>query len=222
MDPLTNQVADEKNVFPRLSWLYKISGAAALLAGVLLLIGMIRLIASDLQPGSMNIWSSLLRDNWLVLIFKLHAEFSDAQADLLHRLNLLDMVFLVVVGFLCFSLSTVFKKSRKAWSLVAFALSLVGLLLFIATKTAGRSTVMLAVLILSLVMLGNEIFGKIIVYAGILASIFLFAGDISVGIQSSIITILFGIGYVLLIMWFFLIARVFLRLGSEASKEKVN
>jgi hypothetical protein len=219
---MTDQVTDTRTESSRWGWLYKISGAAALLAGVLLLIGMIRLIASTLQPGSINSWSSLLQDNWLDVIFKMHAEFSDVHADALHSLNLLDMVFLVIVGLISLSLATVFRKARRVWSIIAFALSLLGLMLYFATQMAGRSTVMLAVLILSLVMLGNEMFGKINVYAGILASIFLFAGDISVGIQSSIITILFGIGYVLLITWFFLVAGVFFRLGSEASKETVN
>jgi hypothetical protein len=80
---------------------------------------------------------------------------------------------------------------------------------------------MLAVLIISLVMLGNEMFSKVIVYAGILASIFLLVGDLSVGIQSDMITILFGIGYVLLLAWFFLIAQVFFRLGSGTLRSAV-
>jgi hypothetical protein len=219
---MTNQITDAKNAHPRWSWFFKISGAAALLAGVLLSIGAIKLIATILQPSAQNVWSSLLGDNWLVLIFKLHAEFSVALAELLHRLNLLDMVFLAIVGLICLSLSTVFGKARKVWSLVACALSFMGLLLFIATKTAGRSSVMLAVLIISLVMLGNELFNKVMVFAGILASIFLLVGDISVGIQSDMITILFGIGYVLLLAWFFLIAQLLFRLGSGTLNEEVK
>jgi hypothetical protein len=218
---MTDQVTDTRTESSRWFWLYKISGAAALLAGLLLLIGMISLIMSALQPAFPKGWL-LLTNNWLVVIFKLHAEFSDVRADALHSLNLLDMVFLIIVGLVSLSLATVFGKARRIWSIIAFALSLLGLLLYFATQMAGRSTVMLALLIISLVMLGSETFGKIIVYAGILASIFLFVGDISVGIQSSIITILFGIGYVLLIMWFFLVAGVFFRLGSGALKEKVQ
>jgi hypothetical protein len=90
-----------------------------------------------------------------------------------------------------------------------------GLILFIATKTAGRSSVMLAVLIISLVMLGNELFSKVMVYAGILASIFLLAGDFSVGVQSDMITILFGIGYVHDVVF---CPQVLFRLGSGAAR----
>ena len=218
---MMNQVTNAKTVDSRWSWLYKISGAAALIAGMLLLIGMISLIASVFQPGAINGWLSLFQNNWLIVIFKLHAEFSGIHADLLYGLNLLDMVFLALVGFICLSLSTVFRKAGKTWSLIAFALSLIAIILFVATQTAGRSTVMLAVLIISFVMLSNEIFSKVTIYAGILASVFLFVGDLSVGIHSNIITILFGIGYVLLITWFFLIAQA-LWLRSGVLKEKVR
>lgn len=89
------------------------------------------------------------------------------------------------------------------------------IILFFATQIVGRSTVMLSVMIFSFIMLRYKVFSKIIIYAGILASVFLFVGDLSVGSRSNIITILFGIGYVLLITWFFLIARTLLWLGSH-------
>ena len=209
---MTNQVTSTETTDSRWSWLYKIGGAAALIAGMLLLIGMISLIASVLQPSTTNGWLSLFQNNWLIVIFKLHAEFSGIHADL-HGLNLLDIVILFLVGIICLSLSTAFSKASKIWSLIAFALSLIAIILFIATQIAGRSTVMLAVLIISFVMLRNKIFSKVTIYAGILASVFLFVGDLSVGIHSNIITILFGVGYVLLITWFFLIAQSLFRLG---------
>jgi len=203
---MPNQITSTETTDSRWSRFYKIGGAAAMVAGMLLLIGMISLIASVLQPNTTNSWLSLFQ-NWLIVIFKLHAEFSGTQADLLHGLNLLDIVILSLVGMLCLSLSTAFRKAGKIWSLIAFALSVVGIILFIATQLAGRSTVMLAVLIISFVMLGNKVFSKVTIYAGILASVFLFVGDLTVGIHSNIITILFGIGYILLTTWFFLIAR---------------
>jgi len=206
MCKMPNQITSTETTDSRWSRFYKIGGAAAMVAGMLLLIGMISLIASVLQPNTTNSWLSLFQ-NWLIVIFKLHAEFSGTQADLLHGLNLLDIVILSLVGMLCLSLSTAFRKAGKIWSLIAFALSVVGIILFIATQLAGRSTVMLAVLIISFVMLGNKVFSKVTIYAGILASVFLFVGDLTVGIHSNIITILFGIGYILLTTWFFLIAR---------------
>jgi hypothetical protein len=222
MNKMMNQVTNAKTVDSRWSWLYKISGAAALIAGMLLLIGMISLIASILQTNTINGWLSLFQNNWLIVIFKLHAEFSGIHAELLHGLNLLDIVFLALVGFICLSLSTAFRKASKTWLLIAFTLSLIGIILFIATQTAGRSTVMLAVLIISFVMLRNKIFSKVTIYAGILASVFLFVGDLSVGVHSNIITILFGVGYVLLIIWFFLIAQSLFRLGSGVLKEQAH
>jgi hypothetical protein len=212
MNEMINRVTNDQTVDSRWSWLHKVSGTAALVAGMLLLIGMIGLIVSVLQPGIINDWLSLFQSNWLIVIFKLHAEFSGVNDDLLHGVNLLDMIFIALVGVICLGLSTVFNKAGKTWSLIACALSLMALILFAVTQTAGRSTVMLAVLIISFVMLSNEIFGKATIYAGILAGVFLFIGDLSVGVQSNIITVFFGIGYVLLMTWFFLVAQRLFRL----------
>ena len=188
------------------SWLLRIGGAAALISGLLLLIGMISFIFTILRTGISNSWLSLFQNNWLITIFKLHGEFSGMQTDL-KGMNFLDIIFLLLVAIICLSISTLFKKASKTWCLAALGLSLVAIILYIATQLVGRSTVMLAVLIVSIVMFRNQGFGKVAVWAGIAASILLFAGDLTVGVQSTLITFLFGIGYVLLIIWFFLVAR---------------
>jgi hypothetical protein len=206
MSEKTNQVTGTKTIGLQQGWFYKIGSVAALLAGMLLLTGMISLIASVLQPNATNDWLSLFPSNWLVVIFKLHAKFGGIYADL-HGLNLLDIAILCLVGTICLSLSAAFRKANKIWLLIALALSVTGILLFIATQIAGRSTVMLAVLIISCVVPSNKAFRKATSYVGILASVLLFVGDLSVGVQSNIITILFAVGYVLLTIWFFLIAQ---------------
>jgi len=210
---MIQQVVSTNTRDSRWSWLYKIGGVAALITGVFLLIGMISLIVSVLQPTATHGWFLLFQNNWLVKIFILHADFNGIHADL-HGLNLLDIVLLLLVSILCLSLSATFRDTRKVWSLAAFALSLIAIILFVVTQLAGRSTVMLAVLINALVMLRDKTFSKATIYVGILASILLFIGDLTVGVQSNIITILFGIGYVLLITWFFLIVQTLFRLGN--------
>lgn len=208
---MIEQVVSTKTSDSRWSWLYKISGVAALITGVFLLIGMMSLIVSIFQPRTNNLLL-LFQSNWLVKIFILHAEFSDIHADL-HGLNLLDIVILLLVSTICFSLSTIFRNARKVWSLIAFALSVITIILFLVTQLAGRSTVMLAVLINSFVMLRDKTFSRATIYIGILASILLFVGDLTVGIHSNMITILFSTGYVLLTTWFFLIVQPLFRLG---------
>jgi len=212
MGEMIQQVISAKTIDSRRSWLYKTGGAAALVTGMLLLLGLTSLIVSLFQPSTTNSWLLLFQNNWLVKIFILHAEFSGTQADL-HGLNLLDIVVLLLVSVICLSLITAFRKTAKTWSIIAFTLSLIAIILFVITQIAGRSTVMLAVLINSLVMFSDNTYSRIIVYTGILASVFLFAGDLTVGIHSNIITALFGVGYVLLTIWFFLIAQYLFRLG---------
>lgn len=215
MGEMIQQGTRTKTVESRWSWLHKIGGVAALAAGLVLLLGMASLIASLLQADTTNSPLLLFRNNWLVKIFILHAEFSTIQADL-HGLNLLDIGFLSLVSMICLSLSTVFRNARKTWSMTAFALSLIAIILFGVTQIAGRSTVMLAVLVNSFVMLKGKTFNKGTIYTGILASVFLFVGDLTVGMHSNIITALFGVGYLLLTVWFFLIAQSLIRLGWKS------
>jgi len=196
------------------SWLYKVSGAAALLAGALLLVAAIDLMMAGLKPGANNGWLSLFQDNWLVLIFKMHAGLGEVEANLLHVPNLLDIAILALVGTMCLGLHAALKGTSKIWSLVALALPFIGIILFTTTKLSGRSSVMGAGLIISLVMLRNNTFNKVTAYMGILANVLLLGGDFSVGIpHSNLISTLFGIGYVLLTVWFFLLGRRLLQLG---------
>ena len=213
MGEMTNKDTRTKAAVSRWGWLSKIGAGAALVSGILLLLGMISLIVTVLQPGTPNAWLLPFQNNWLVKIFIQHAELSGIPADL-HGLNLLDMVILLLVSLVCLSLSTYFRNAGKVWSLIAFGLSVAAMLLFWATQLAGRSTVMLAVLINSFVMLRDKTFSRVIIYSGILAGVFLFAGDLTVGIHSNIITILFGVGYALLIIWSMLIAQALFRPGQ--------
>lgn len=199
--------------------LYKVSSVASLTLGVIFLIGALGFIRSIIWTEINGDWFSVFQSNWLIIIFKLHAGLISIQNNPLHGLNYIDVAILILFSILCFGLCVALKKESKFWSIFAFALSLITITLFIVTQTAGRSTVMLSVFIFSFVMLKNKIFKKMIIYTGVLASIFLFAGDLSVGIQSNIITFLFGIGYILQTIWFLLIARTFLKFGSRKREE---
>ncbi len=208
---MTHKITSGETRNSRWGWLRKIGGVSALISGTLLFVGMISLLASILRSETTSGWLSLIQNNWLVKIFILHAGFSDIHADL-RGLNLLDIFILLLVSVICLSISTIFRNARRVWSLIAFALSVIAIMLFLVTQSAGRSTVMLAVLIISIVMLRDKTFSKVTIYTGILASVFLFMCDLTVGVHSNIITTFFSIGYVLLIAWFFLIAQSLFRL----------
>jgi len=213
MVEMTQQVTSNWAGNSRRRWLFKIGGASALITGTLLLAGMISLIVSVLLSTTTSGWLSQSGNNWLVRIFILHAEIRDMHVDL-HGTNLLDIIILFLVSVICLSISSFFKNSGRVWSLIAFALSVIAIILYLTTQIAGRSAVMLVVLINSFVMMKYRTFSKVTIYSGILASVFLFIGDLTVGIHSVMITALFGIGYVLLTTWFFLMARSLFRAGT--------
>ena len=168
------------------------------------------------MPGTTSSLLTLFQNNWLVVIFKLHAGFNGIESNLLYELKLLDIVIMAFVATTCLGLYVALRRTSKIWSAIAAVQPIVGIVLFIATKTAGRSAVMGAELVISAVMLRTTLFNKLTAFLGMLSSVLLLVGDFSVGITHSyVIAILTGIGYVLLMTWFFLIARRLFQLGRD-------
>ena len=170
------------------------------------------LITEAQQTG----WLSAFQ-NWLIVIFKLHAGFSSVKINLLHVLNFLDIAILALVGTMYLGLYAALRRTSRIWSIIALMQPFLGIVIFIATANAGRSTVMGAGLVISAVMLRSNIFKRVTAYVGILANIILLIGDFSAGIipSSNTVATLFGIGYVLLTIWFFIVAKtLFSQMGS--------
>jgi len=213
-----NQINTIKAESLRWKNFYKLSSATALILGTLFFITAMGFIISIIWPDFNSGWYSLFQSNWLIVIFKLHDGLINIQDNPLHGLNILDIFILVIFSLMSFGLSNFLKKVNKIWPLIAFALSVITIILFIVTQAAGRSTVMLSVMIFSFVMLRNKTFSKVTIFTGIIAGVFLFVGDLTVGINSNIITILFGIGYIFLTTWFFLIAQTLIKFGIRKNE----
>ena len=163
-------------------------------------------------------WFAFFQNNWLMVLFKLNIRFSGTQTSMLKVFNILDIVIMVLFGVLFLSLYAALCRTHRIWSIIATSLPFLGIVLFLITHTAGRSGLLIGGLIFSAVMLGSNIFSKVSAYVGIVASALLFfAGDIGTTVfpPSNFIAILIGIGYVLWVIWFFLIGRRLFQLGSD-------
>jgi hypothetical protein len=196
--------------------LYKVGGAAALIVLVLFLVGIVGVITVARQPTAASSWFTPFQNNWLVVLFKLNAGFSEVQPDLLQVVNLLDIVIMALFGTMFLALYVALRRTSKTWSIVAASLPFLGIAVFLITSTAGRSGLLVGGLIISAVMLRSDVFSKASAYVGIAASaVLFFIGDIGTAIFSSsnLIAILIGIGYVLWMIWFCLIARELFQLG---------
>lgn len=215
----SNPVDNAKSRIRTISWqgLYNVGGAAGVMTGIILLTAMICLIISVLQPNARSGWLLSFQNIWLVEIFKLHSGFNGVHITSLHVLNYLDIAILAIVGTMYLGLYHAFKRTSKIWALIAAIQPFLGIVIFIATKNAGRSGVMGAALVISVVMRRSCIFNKPTAYIGILTSVLLLVGDFSAGVipPSTVIATLVGIGYVLLMMWHFLVARKLFQLGMS-------
>ena len=197
-------------------WLDEASGIAALLAGALLVIAVIDLIITGPATDTAKGWLTPFQDNWLMVIFKVYAATAGYQIDRLQAFNFLDLAILVLVALLYVGLYRAARKGNTFWPVVALLQPFLGIGLFIVTRSAGRSSVMGAGIVISAVMLRNATFSKPIAWMGLLASMLLLAGDLGAGEipSSNLIASVFGVGYLLLIVWLFLVGRKLHQIGS--------
>ena len=205
MQVTNSQIADSRR-----RWLYRIGGVAALLVLALFLIGLAGVAAVGSRPATAGGPLTPFLDNWLVVLFKLSAGLPGVQPGSLNLVNPLDLGIMVLFCAMFVALGAALRPTHRTWPLVAAALPFLGIPLFLATGRAGRSALLVGGLIMSAAMLPSSIFSRASAYVGVAAATLLFfAGDLGTAIFSSspIIAVLIGVGYVLWMVWFFLIAR---------------
>lgn len=212
---MTHQIAHPKAETLDLNWLYKVSAASALMAAGFLIAGAILLVLTVFRPVITDRWITALQNNWLVILFKLHAGLGDVQLSLLDHFNLLDIAILCLSAIMYVGLYTALRKTSRIWAMIALAQLILGMVLFIVTKTAGRSSLMGAELVISMVMLESKLFDKRIAFAGALSALLLLAGDLGASMAPSpTLAIAMGTGYMLLVIWLILVGRRLLQPGQ--------
>lgn len=199
---------------PRRYWLYRISAISAMILDALFLLAAIGLIITVLRPDGVDNRLMLIQNNWLVILFKLNMRFDGVHFGLIEYLNLLDSSLLVLAGVMFVGLYPTLRPVSKTWVIVALAQPVAGLLIFIITGVAGRLGIMSGMLIFSAIMLKSDRFKKVTALIGILAGALLIVGDgFSAAALSMINAINLAVGYVLMLVWLFVVGRKLFRLG---------
>lgn len=175
------------------------------LLGISLLTSAIFVVITNTCDWSDIKLASIIANNWLLIIFKIHANLI-SNHDSLSGLNLYDISIILTFILVCLALFEKFRYRYKVWFISAIILLISGLAVYISTKLAGRSAFMVSGLIISFLFLVIQ--RHVAGVAGILANILLLSGDFTVGANTKIIPYLFGLGYLLLIIWIFMITRI--------------
>jgi len=203
----STQSTIEKLTQPKWNWLCKLGGLTTGAIFVLLLIGMVGIITEALGFAVTSNWITPFYNNWLIILFKLNIRMEGITPDSLTVLNPADVLIMVLFSLLSLALFAVLGNTTKLWSAIATSLPILGILVYLITKTAGRSGLLIGGLMYSIIMLRSKDFSKVSAYVGIIASVLLFfAGDIVTAVfhSSYIIAILIGVGFILWMLWFFL------------------
>lgn len=203
----SNQLTVEKFTQPKWNWLCKLGSLAAGAIFVLFLIGMVGIIIEALGFVVTNNWIAPFYNNWLITLFKLNIRMDGITPDALSVLNPMDILIMVLFSLLFLALFAILGNITKLWTAIATCLPILGIVVYLITKTAGRSGLLIGGLVYSIIMLRSKDFSKVTAYVGIIASVLLFfAGDIGTSVfhSSYIIAILIGVGFILWMLWFFL------------------
>jgi hypothetical protein len=158
--------------------------------------------------------SSPVANNWLTVLFNINFRPSSTQASALGVLSLLDICLMFLFGVVMAAMYPVLSFRSKTWAAIAIALPFAGIPIFFATGTAGRSALLLAGLISSVLALRTQFGGHLLAWAGILASAgLLFLGDFGTAAfpPSTLLAALIAIGYITWTLWLFLVAVEFVR-----------
>lgn len=187
--------------------LRKTGTALSIFLGIIFTAAAICLAISVIWPERDLKLVNSISHNWLLTIFTLQANIINNR-DSLSGINLYDTGIIVLFIFVCLSLFEKIRYQYKAWFLIAISLLILGLVVFFVTNLAGRSTFMASGIIISALFFSDKFQSKQAGLTGILANILLLTADFTVGANIKIIPYLFGVGYLLLIIWIFMIARI--------------
>ncbi|MBN2116692.1 MAG: DUF4386 family protein [Anaerolineales bacterium] len=119
-----NQVASVKTAHPEWKSLYRVGGAAALIAGVFFrrnLAAEIGLFSQQASPVTVSDWFALLQSNRLLG---------------LASLNIFDVVNYALVGLMFLALYAALKQVNKSCMAIAATAALAGIAVFFASNTA--------------------------------------------------------------------------------------
>lgn len=227
------------------SWrnLYRVGGTAPLIALAFYLSQFLLLFAGDIYPTTPQGWFELFQRNKLLGLFVLNA-LDIISIALLGTMFLalyvalrgINPSYMTIAIFFAFLGIAVFVSTRA--QMVSATLSLSDQYAAATTEaqrarilaagqavqapiratheTIGFLFTVVAGLIVSMVMLRSDTFGKVTAYVGIVAGIFTFANDASIVIAPSLATILMPINGLLWLIWWLLISRGLFRLARSA------
>jgi hypothetical protein len=163
---------------------------------------------------------SLPSRNWLIVLFDLNYRTSSTPASALNVFSLLDVVLMLLFGLVMSSMYPALAQRSRAWAAIAAGLPFLGVLVYVATSVAGRSAVLVAGLISSILALRSKFGSPLGSIAGIVgSSLLLIVGDFGTAAlpPSTIIALLIGIGYLLWTAWLLLVAMELARRAHVAA-----
>ena len=143
-------------------------------------------------------------DNWLVVLYKVNAHVYRVPAATLRQVTITDLVIMVLFCILMLIFFLGSGSRAKVWAAVAAIISAASIPLFLVTRTAGRSGVLLCGAVASGVMCMKRMRPSPTGWIGMGASILLLVGgDFATAAfpPSDVTAVVLLVGYLAWIVW---------------------
>ncbi len=150
-------------------------------------------------------WIESIVDNWLIILLNINLQIGRYNSQSLQELHIIDFIFFFFIGIIFLRLTQRLHMVNKLFTYISLSFPILGVLLLLVTKTAGRSGLLIGALIYSIIMLWSKEFQKALAITGIIGSTLLFfGGDIGTTLlpPNKFVAGIIIIGYLLWIIWY--------------------
>lgn len=174
-------------------------GIAAVLVAMILLVGIAALAMGRRRARP-----------WLVVLFGINAEYGDVTPETLRSVRLVDVLLLLLAGTTYAGFWPGPGTSHVGWMVLAVGQPLLGIVILLVTKLAGRSALMGGAFVLSILMLVDGTWTGA-GWLGVTANVLLLVGDFGTTDRPRRPLVpLLALGYGALVSWFGWVAALLL------------
>ncbi len=164
--------------------------------------------------------TSTSSSNWLTVLFNLNFRPNSTPASALNIVSVLDISLMLLFGYVMAVMYPALAMRSRILAAIAAILPFLGMPVFIATSTAGRSAVLLSGVMSSTLALRSGFGRPSAAVVGIVASaLLLFVGDFGTAAfpPSTVLALLIALGYLLWTAWLLLLALELARRARNAA-----
>jgi len=188
----------------------KIAYISSIILSLILCLSIVSIV-TNLFHIVYNKWVNDITSTWISLFIKLNLGI--ANRDDIQVLHIIDFIVFILCGTIYFVYFLLEKKKKSVIWFVFTIFALVsfpsGVILLIITHSGGRTGILVASIIFSIITLLNKSIKKLTGIIGVISSVLLLVGCDVLSLNSTNISVgyMIFVGYCIWVIWFLLLSK---------------